>query len=146
MDNNYNESRLEQWRVEGDGTKDNRGLNQEQQAAVTSSVNTVAAAGAGAGKTFVLARRYAYLVCVKKLKVSEILTLTFTRKATAEMYSRIYQTLLTVANLFGTAEAIQAVADFHSAASCRIRCSPLGAARCRCAPESRVRAGGADLS
>lgn len=106
---------LEQWLLEGDGTKDNRGLNQEQQAAVTSSVNTVAAAGAGAGKTFVLARRYAYLVCVKKLKVSEILTLTFTRKATAEMYSRIYQTLLTVANLFGTAEAIQAVADFHSA-------------------------------
>ena len=106
---------LEHWLLEGDGTKDNRGLNQEQQAAVTSSVNTVAAAGAGAGKTFVLARRYAYLVCVKKLKVSEILTLTFTRKATAEMYSRIYQTLLTVANLFGTAEAIQAVADFHSA-------------------------------
>ena len=106
---------LEHWLLEGDGTKDNRGLNQEQQAAVTSSVNTVAAAGAGAGKTFVLARRYAYLVCIKKLKVSEILTLTFTRKATAEMYSRIYQTLLAVANLFGTAEAIQAVADFHSA-------------------------------
>lgn len=106
---------VEQWLLHGDGTSANRGLNQEQQAAVTCCHNTVAAAGAGAGKTFVLARRYAYLVCVKKYKVAEILTLTFTRKATAEMYSRIYQTLAEVAETFDCAEARQAVADFHSA-------------------------------
>lgn len=105
---------VENWLLKGDGAK-HKGLNPEQVAAVTSSNNTVTAAGAGAGKTFVLARRYAYLVCVKKLKVSEILTLTFTRKATAEMYSRIYQTLATIANTFSCPHAIQAVADFHSA-------------------------------
>lgn len=105
---------VENWLLHGDGAK-NKGLNPEQVAAVTCSNNTVTAAGAGAGKTFVLARRYAYLVCVKKLKVSQILTLTFTRKATAEMYSRIYQTLTTIASTFSCPYAIQAVADFHSA-------------------------------
>ena len=63
---------VENWLLKGDGAK-HKGLNPEQVAAVTSNNNTVTAAGAGAGKTFVLARRYAYLVCVKKLKVSEIL-------------------------------------------------------------------------
>ncbi|MEE0133313.1 MAG: UvrD-helicase domain-containing protein [Treponema sp.] len=104
---------LEQWLLQGDGTKD--GLNQEQQAAVTCNTNTVTTAGAGAGKTFVLARRYSYLVCIKKYKVSEILTLTFTRKATAEMYSRIYKTLVEIADRFESPEARQAVADFHGA-------------------------------
>ncbi len=104
---------LEQWLLQGDGTKD--GLNQEQQAAVTCNKNTVTTAGAGAGKTFVLARRYSYLVCIKKYKVSEILTLTFTRKATAEMYSRIYKTLVEIADRFDSPEARQAVADFHGA-------------------------------
>ena len=104
---------LEHWLLQGDGTQD--GLNQEQQAAVTCDRNTVTTAGAGAGKTFVLARRYSYLVCVKKYKVSEILTLTFTRKATAEMYSRIYKALVQIAGRFDSPEARQAVADFHAA-------------------------------
>lgn len=104
---------LEQWLLQGDGSQE--GLNQEQQAAVTCNINTVTTAGAGAGKTFVLARRYSYLVCIKKYKVSEILTLTFTRKATAEMYSRIYKTLVEIADRFESPEARQAVADFHGA-------------------------------
>ena len=106
---------VEQWLLEGDGTKESPGLNQEQRAAVTCARNVVTAAGAGAGKTFVLARRYAYMVCVRHYKVSEILTLTFTRKATAEMYSRIYKTLRTIAQTFGSPQALQAVAEFHTA-------------------------------
>lgn len=113
MNKTTNTIPLEHWLLEGDGSQE--GLNPEQQAAVTCSTNTVTTAGAGAGKTFVLARRYSYLVCVKKYKVSEILTLTFTRKATAEMYSRIYKTLVEIAERFESPEAQQAVADFHGA-------------------------------
>lgn len=113
MNKTTNTVTLEQWLLQGDGSQE--GLNPEQQAAVTCNINTVTTAGAGAGKTFVLARRYSYLVCIKKYKVSEILTLTFTRKATAEMYSRIYKTLVEIADRFESPEARQAVADFHGA-------------------------------
>ena len=109
-----NSMSVEKWLLEGDGTQNNPPLNEEQRAAVTCEVNAVTAAGAGSGKTFVLARRYAYLVCVKHYAVSEILTLTFTRKATAEMYQRIYKTLLTVAQLFGDPYAKKAVEEFHT--------------------------------
>jgi len=107
--------KLEDWLLNGDGTDENRGLNEEQKAAVTCLQNTVTAAGAGSGKTFVLARRFAYLVCIRGFRVNEILTLTFTKKATSEMYSRIYQQLKKIANIFQDEDAIQAIKDFHSA-------------------------------
>ena len=68
-------------------------LDSAQKAAVTANINAVVSAGAGSGKTSVLAERFAYLVTEKHFKVDEILTLTFTKKATVEMYSRIYATL-----------------------------------------------------
>ncbi|MDR2433579.1 MAG: UvrD-helicase domain-containing protein, partial [Treponema sp.] len=68
-------------------------LNDEQKAAAGYEKNVVVAAGAGSGKTSVLASRYAHLVTEKGLTVEQILTLTFTRKAAAEMYQRIYGTL-----------------------------------------------------
>jgi len=70
-----------------------RELDSAQKAAVTADRNAVVSAGAGSGKTSVLAERFAHLVLDKKYKVDEILTLTFTKKATVEMYSRIYATL-----------------------------------------------------
>ena len=75
-------------------------LNDEQKAAILAEENTVVAAGAGSGKTTVLANRFAYLVThgTKRhpngIAADRILTLTFTKKAAAEMYSRIYQKLL----------------------------------------------------
>lgn len=68
-------------------------LDPEQKKAVTSTENTVISAGAGSGKTKVLASRYVHLIVKEKIPVENILTLTFTQKATAEMYSRIYKTL-----------------------------------------------------
>ncbi|MDR0708608.1 MAG: UvrD-helicase domain-containing protein, partial [Spirochaetaceae bacterium] len=68
-------------------------LNDEQKAAAGYEKNVVVAAGAGSGKTSVLASRYAHLITEKGLTVEQILTLTFTRKAAAEMYQRIYGTL-----------------------------------------------------
>ncbi|MGM0432279.1 MAG: UvrD-helicase domain-containing protein [Spirochaetota bacterium] len=70
-----------------------RGLDDRQKEAVFSDVNTVVAAGAGSGKTMVLSYRFLRLVLEGKAQVDQILTLTFTRKAAAEMSERI-QTML----------------------------------------------------
>lgn len=68
-------------------------LAPSQRKAAEIGENAVIAAGAGSGKTRVLAARYLHLVIEREIPVDEILTLTFTRKAAAEMYSRIYATL-----------------------------------------------------
>ncbi len=65
-------------------------MSQAQQAAVNEQRNTVVLAGAGSGKTRVLAERYLRLVLQDRIPVRSILTLTFTRKAAMEMYERIY--------------------------------------------------------
>ncbi len=68
-------------------------LDSYQRAAVQCDRNAVVSAGAGSGKTTVLAARYVRLITEKQLPVDSILTLTFTRKARAEMYARIYRDL-----------------------------------------------------
>lgn len=68
-------------------------LDSAQSEALETTDNAVIAAGAGSGKTQVLATRFAWLVMTGKAKADEILTLTFTNKAAAEMYKRIYDTL-----------------------------------------------------
>jgi ATP-dependent helicase/nuclease subunit A len=70
-----------------------RKLNPEQERAAYREENAVVAAGAGSGKTSVLASRYLWLVTEKGYRVEQILTLTFTRKAAAEMYQRIHAAL-----------------------------------------------------
>ncbi len=66
---------------------------EEQQKAIDSIKNTVVAAGAGSGKTTVLSLRFLNLVQKYHYSVDEILTLTFTKKATVEMSDRIYKVL-----------------------------------------------------
>ncbi|MDR2159727.1 MAG: UvrD-helicase domain-containing protein [Treponema sp.] len=68
-------------------------LDREQERACLEDYNTAVSAGAGSGKTTVLAERYVRLVTGRELAAEEILTLTFTRKAAAEMYARIYHRL-----------------------------------------------------
>ena len=72
-------------------------LNEEQKAAAFCEENAVVAAGAGSGKTMVLANRFAWLLTEKDFKVDEILTLTFTTKAAAQMYRRIHLLLSEIA-------------------------------------------------
>ena len=66
-----------------------RKLNEEQIAAILSDRNTVVSAGAGSGKTTVLSIRFLRLVAESLAYPDQILTLTFTRKASLEMNSRI---------------------------------------------------------
>ncbi|MCE1196908.1 UvrD-helicase domain-containing protein, partial [bacterium] len=68
-------------------------LDERQRAASAAERNCVVTAGAGAGKTTVLASRFLHLVMGKKIPVRSILALTFTKKASAEMYERIYAAL-----------------------------------------------------
>ncbi len=68
-------------------------LNSEQKAAVAQRRNVVVSAGAGSGKTGVLARRYLTIIRNGESDVERILTLTFTRKAAAEMFTRIHEGL-----------------------------------------------------
>lgn len=65
-----------------------------QKSAIDININAVVSAGAGSGKTRVLAKRFTDLLLRDKTcKVDQILTLTFTKKATVEMNSRIYDEL-----------------------------------------------------
>ncbi|MDC7124493.1 MAG: UvrD-helicase domain-containing protein, partial [Spirochaetales bacterium] len=82
-------------------------LDKYQQMVVDCNTNAVVSAGAGSGKTTVLAARFLRLIKEGRADVSEILTLTFTRKAAAEMYERIYKQLLKEQNNPECAEAIK---------------------------------------
>lgn len=70
----------------------------EQIAAIHCDRNCVVTAGAGSGKTMVLSYRFVRLIVDKLCHVDEILTLTFTRLAAAEMYSRIQEELYSLAS------------------------------------------------
>jgi DNA helicase-2/ATP-dependent DNA helicase PcrA len=86
-----------------------RDLNPSQQAAVEHRGGPLLiVAGAGSGKTRVLTRRIAHLLATGHANPSEILAITFTNKAAAEMKER-------VAELVGPTSRSMLVSTFHSA-------------------------------
>ncbi len=67
-------------------------LNSAQQQAVTNTNGpSIILAGAGSGKTRVLVHKVLYLITQKKVDSSQIVMITFTNKAAAEMKLRIEQ-------------------------------------------------------
>jgi len=74
-------------------------LNDEQLAAVQSEAKQLRViAGAGSGKTRVLTTRIAHLIENCDVRPYQILAITFTNKATAEMRSRLFNLLKDTAN------------------------------------------------
>ena len=66
------------------------GLDDDQRSAVVHGEGPLlVVAGAGTGKTKVIAHRIAYLITAKRAHPSEILALTFTERAAAEMEGRV---------------------------------------------------------
>lgn len=95
------------------------GLNDKQREAVAAPLgNYLVLAGAGSGKTRVLTHRIAWLIGVENISESNILAVTFTNKAAAEMRQRIEATLLQSGGqrLFG-----MWVGTFHSIANRLLR-------------------------
>src|ERR1700710_2770436 len=84
------------------------GLNPQQREAVLHEGSPVLlVAGAVSGKPAVLPRRIAYLLAAREVGVGQVLAITFTNKAAAEMRERVVQ-------LIGPRAKSMWVSTFHS--------------------------------
>lgn len=101
------------------------GLNDKQRDVVAAPLqNMLVLAGAGSGKTRVLVHRIAWLLQVEQVASHNILAVTFTNKAAAEMRGRIEKLLN---NNLGFGRGGMWIGTFHGLAHRLLRAHPLDA-------------------
>lgn len=89
-----------------------KGLNPQQEKAVTCTEGPLLVfAGAGSGKTRVITNRIAYLVSEKSVQPTNILAVTFTKKAAGEMQERVVEILKDIGM---QNKGIPTIGTFHS--------------------------------
>lgn len=106
----------------------------EQHRAIHSDANLVVTAGAGAGKTRVLTQRWIRLLMERDLDIDQVVAITFTEKAAAEMRERCRKELRTLAAQ-GNARAADLlermdearISTFHSFCQSLLRLYPVEA-------------------
>ncbi|GAX39031.1 UvrD-helicase domain-containing protein [Nodularia sp. NIES-3585] len=103
-------------------------LTPQQEAAAYANGSVAVIAGAGTGKTHMLAERYLYHLREHKLSPLEVVAVTFTEKAAAELRSRIrssvYKQLPDCSDLLAELEAAQ-ISTIHALAMRICREHPL---------------------
>ncbi len=96
-----------------------KGLNPEQKKAVMCTNGPLLVfAGAGSGKTRVITNRIAYLVMEKEVNPSNILAVTFTKKAAGEMQERVEGLLRELNYNLGS---LPTIGTFHSIGAMMLR-------------------------
>ncbi len=98
-------------------------FSDQQLAAITAPLEpAVIIAGAGSGKTTVMAARVVWLVGTGQVRPEEVLGLTFTRKAAAELSARVRAALVRadVLNNDGVDEAGEQVVMTYDAFAARL--------------------------
>ncbi len=73
-------------------------LTAEQRAAIDAQGRTIVSASAGSGKTKVMIQKMINLICEKKVDITRILAVTYTKKAAAQMKDKLRKALIEAIN------------------------------------------------
>ena len=72
----------------------NKPTEEQEKILSNNKKNLIVSASAGSGKTFVVIEYLINLICEKKVPLSRLLVLTFTKAAANEMKTRLYKAIL----------------------------------------------------